>query len=123
MRPRGTSIRRLMTVIAILGLGFAIVRWSAQGASFADLFYAHVLEHDTVYSKNFTEAKWARLAPGMTAAEVESILGSPITKVYLSRATEIWKYSVSPADTHHWRRDVEFQHLRVREIDSTFYID
>jgi hypothetical protein len=117
------STRRWIVVVGLCGVAFSLFRSIVQGPSLIDRFYALVLEHDTVFAKGFTEDNWCRVVPGMTFAHVRQLLGPPIATSSLTKGRELWKYSVSPADTHYWRRNLIFRGGKVESVESHFYFD
>lgn len=117
------STRRLMVVVACVGVGMAVLRHVLAGPPLLDLILSRAIEHDTVFSIDYSEEKWNSLHRGMTVREVELIIGRPLVKTHLSKQREVWQYTKSPSDSHYLRRNVIFQLGKVQEFDSMFYFD
>ena len=83
----------------------------------------------TIYSKNYDETKFAGLRAGMTAEEVEAIMGPPLRKIPMEHTTgskddEQWFYSDQPeATADFWRRWVSFHAGKVTNIISDYWYD
>jgi hypothetical protein len=77
----------------------------------------------TVYSERYSEARFNGLRPGMTAGDVEAIMGPPLKKVAWN-SQEMWLYSNQPHSTaNFWRRWVYLQDGRTTTIINDFWVD
>jgi hypothetical protein len=103
MRSFRLTTRRLMIVVACL----AILMW----------FLGWFFDTRTYYAPGYTETKFRTLRIGMTRAEVEAMVGPPLTKVRWSDGSMNWVYSDRPWDTLDFeRRWVIFKDDKVTEI-------
>jgi hypothetical protein len=116
------TVRRMMIAVAVLGAGFTALPWLIYGPSLFDVILSGV-GHDTAYSATYTEARWRRLYRGMTTSEVEAVIGPPLRKKSWPHQSEVWMYSMSPGDTHYWKRQVIFRAGKVEGFDGGFYFD
>jgi hypothetical protein len=112
------TVREMMVAVALLGMGLGTARWWVQ-YNFA-----------TVYALGYSESQFRRVRIGMTAMEVESILGLPIRKVSNSplwTLYENWIYSEPPPTgtwgDNYWRRWVMFENGRVAVIVDDYFED
>ena len=72
------AMRRLVISVGVCFI--ATLSWIAGCVILPNLPFGG---EGTVYSKNYDEKKFRSLRVGMTAKEVESIMGEPLTKVPL----------------------------------------
>jgi hypothetical protein len=85
-RPRST-VRRMMIEVACLGLCLAGTRFVLRELPFGGNL-------GTIYSKDYDETKFRSLRAGMSAREIESIMGRPLKKVpMIEDDHELWHYS------------------------------
>lgn len=117
------STRRWFLTIPVIALGLMILRSLVFGPSPIDLLYASILDHDTVYAEGFSQQRWRVLALGVSSHDVEASIGQPLRKTRLSRGREVWHYSVSPGDTHYWRKIAVLQGGRLVQLQDFFYFD
>ena len=113
-RPRFT-VGRMMMGMACLGLCLAGIRFVLLNFPYGGL--------GTIYSRNYNETKFRSLRMGMSAKEVESIMGPPLKKIrYVD--DELWYYSDQPNEVaNYWRRWVHIRQGRVMAITSDYWID
>ncbi len=78
--------------------------------------------HDTVFSKGYSEEGWDDVHVGMTAQEVESVLGKPLEKDVWG-SDEEWSYSKSRGFGSYFKRDIFFIDRKVMEKDGSFWLD
>jgi SmpA / OmlA family len=116
-RPRFT-VRRMMIEVACLGLGLAGTRFVLRELPFGGSL-------GTVYSKDYDETKFGSLRVGMSAKEIESIMGHPLMKEQFARDDlELWYYSdQTNAVSSFWRRWVCFRQGKATEIINDYWID
>jgi outer membrane protein assembly factor BamE (lipoprotein component of BamABCDE complex) len=86
------------------------------------------LRQGTIYSKNYDETKFGSLREGMTARQVEAIMGQPLWKSPLPHTEghedeEQWAYSTQSEPTAYYlRRWLVFEADRVtRNISEDYY--
>ena len=105
-RPRFT-LRRAMFAVACLGICLAGLRFILLNAPIGGL--------GTIYSEKYDESKFESLRVGMTAKEVQAIMGEPLKKVPWSehmgfQDEEMWYYSDQRnIYANYWRRCVHFR--------------
>lgn len=95
---------------------------------FGGLLFALALGQDTEYAPKYSEAKFKRIIPGMTKAEVLELVGEPLSTradagPSSSHRSEYWWYSRSPSNTHFHHRYLVFAGDRVTEVGHEFYVD
>ena len=108
------SLRKLMLIVACLGPVLIVVR--------------EVIWHydATIYAAGYCEGRFRRIHVGMTAEEVESLMGPPLQMWTFSEAQdiEIWAYTIQGGSMdNYWRRWLYMQNNRVWAIDSEYYVD
>lgn len=75
----------------------------------------------TEYAPGFTEARFAKIRPGMTEVEVRQLVGAPLERRSWSPIGELWSYSDSVTNVPNFhRRDVLITesgkvYMRVRQ--------
>jgi hypothetical protein len=109
----------MMILVACLGISCGLIR-------FYLLYIDPFNGFGTIYSKGYSEDHFQMLRIGMTAKQVESILGPPLWKIPRSddEVVEIWEYSGPPHDeANYWRRWVFIGNGRVEAVVSDFWID
>ena len=118
-RPRIT-LKHFMGLIFVL----AVVLYVVFLPEPKDILRSLMLGHDTVYAPGFSERNFRRIQIGMTPEEVEATMGWPPLGVHKYPDNyQIWNYTQSPGDTHHFKRNVAFEHGRVVGIASLYYVD
>src|SRR5690242_18062299 len=102
------KVRRLIVAIACLGLGLVLLRS-------ANRFFSN-----TAYSVHYSERRFNSIRPGMTPAEVEGVMGSPLHKDTYAHLPGgdvnrvDWRYSEQiDATRDFWRRHVVFKDGKV----------
>ncbi len=116
-RPRLT-VRRMMIGVACLGLGLAGTRFVLRELPFGGGL-------GTIYSKDYDETKFCSLRAGMSAREIESIMGHPLKKVqFTGDDHELCYYSdQTNAVSSFWRRWVYVRQGKATEIINDYWID
>jgi hypothetical protein len=118
------TTRRIMVVVACLGIGLGAARWVRSKLS-------------TVYASGYSESQFRRLRIGMTREQVESIVGPPLRKDSTSQRWspfENWIYSeppplgvvYGPGGEDYWRRWVMFDpnnNNKIIAIIDDYYVD
>jgi outer membrane protein assembly factor BamE (lipoprotein component of BamABCDE complex) len=88
-----------------------------------------LLRPGTIYSKNYDETKFDSLREGMTAGEVEAIMGEPVRRYSLYHTEghedeEQWWYTAQSDPTADYlRRWVVFKAGRVKTLISDYWYD
>jgi hypothetical protein len=78
----------------------------------------------THYAPGFTEAKFASLKEGMTAAEVEAVMGPPLARIDHGDWKALWTYSDRDDDTCGFqKRWVYLETGKVTIIENTTWIE
>jgi hypothetical protein len=79
----------------------------------------------TIYSKDYDETKFRSLRAGMSASEIESIMGQPLKKVPMSGDNhELWYYSDQiNVLSSYWRRWVYVRQGKATEIVNEYWVD
>jgi outer membrane protein assembly factor BamE (lipoprotein component of BamABCDE complex) len=115
MRPPRFTVRQMLTVVAFCGLVSYELCW------FYPLFRLIVFGHWTVYSNSYDERRFEKIQVGMTAEEVESLMGVPRSKEPID-GYETWMYTEQGNQTiSFWRRWVIFDKGRVFRILNDYY--
>ena len=119
-RPAGfrPGVRRMMATVALLGCWLGVARW------WVDHNFA------TIYAPGYSEGHFRKVRVGMTAGEVEAIMGHPLRRDSTSQRWapyENWIYSDPPPPgsigDNYWRRWVMFEGGRVAVIVDDYYED
>ena len=115
------TLRKLMAFVAVLGIFLAILRVFLKNDPVVGL--------GTIYSPQYSEARFKTLKAGMTTDEVESIIGQPLRKVPWRQFTtspdeEMWFYSSRRDETaNYWRRAILVQNGKVTDVIDDFWVD
>jgi hypothetical protein len=134
------TVRRMMVVVAVAGLVLALAKSLFIDNRPRDILFATIsaLEgHSTVYAKGYSEYKFRSLRVGMTARQVEAIMGLPLGRgqwmVHSGSGPittgegildDLWYYTCAgKARGNYWRTEVSFQNGVVYGTDSTYYLD
>jgi hypothetical protein len=138
------GIRRMMVVIAMAGIVLALAKYVFIDNRPRDLLIAAISAlggHYTVYAEGYSESKFRSLRVGMTARQVEDIMGPPLTKGHWQYQSgsgpttpgvgileDMWYYTrggkqVRQGTASHWKRTVLFRNGLVYETDITYYLD
>ncbi len=138
-RPRA-SFRRAMIAIAVLGIVLASARLWFIDNNPRDVLFASIsaLEgHYTIYSEVYRESRFRSLRAGMTARQVEDIMGPPLAKGRWMAADgggpttteggtlhDLWHYTrAGKSRGNYWRREVWFRDGLVYATDRSYYLD
>jgi hypothetical protein len=137
--PRRT-IRRMMVGIAIAGIALAVAKSFFIDNRPRDLLFAAIsaLEgHSTVYAPGYSESGFRSLRAGMTARQVEEILGPPLvisqwfdpppgrpTVPGEGTPGVVWSYTrPRKARGNYWLRWVFFRDGLVHGTETTYWVD
>ncbi len=137
------TIRRLMVMVAVAGMVLAVAKLLFIDNRPTDFLFAAIsaLEgHSTIYAEGYSESKFRSLRVGMTAAQVEAVMGAPLSRGHWMDSgdagvgqpitpvegtlSDLWYYTrPARARGNHWRREVWFRNGVVYRADSTYYLD
>lgn len=123
MNPAGPrmSLRQVLLLVVALSVAMGLLRTLLR----SDVLFGF----GTVYTPGYSETRFQRLRPGMTALEVEQMAGAPLHKWPWNQHLgphdeEMWFYSEGPNGTaNYWRRWVHFRNGRATVIISDFWVD
>jgi hypothetical protein len=101
--PRMTT-RKLMLAMVVIAAMFWLMRLSVA-------FFTQ-----TRYVEGYDESRFRMLAPGLSAREVEGIMGPPFAKTPWGTNRENWQYSGKVAPTLYHRRWVIMTAGKVSEV-------
>src|SRR5262249_46460988 len=96
--------------------------------------------HFTVYAKGYSESRFRSLRVGMTARQVEDIMGLPLERGHWldpgdngvgrpitpgeGSPSDLWYYTLAgKAKGNCWRREVWFRKGVLYRTESAFYLD
>ena len=125
------SVRSLSACVAVAAVFSLMVKLLAVDNSPRELFLWAVSRLDgdcTVYSEGYREADFCAVKIGMTASQVESLLGEPLWRrgsIATDPAAEAtWGYSgPSRAEGSYWVRAISFRKGIVSHVDRFFRLD
>jgi hypothetical protein len=115
------TVARLMLIIALIAINLTDVRML--------LWTDHFLGFGTVYAPGYSEDRFQRLRVGMTASEVEAIVGRPLGRSDWGSgptptAQELWQYSSHHDHTaNFWRRWALVENGKVVHVFNDFWVD
>jgi len=122
-KPIG-KLQRLLLVGSVLLIAFIGIVGMNTTPSIADLFFACLIKSDTIYTPDYSDSKWNSLRTGMTADQIQSILGEPFSKSSLlntdAHGKSVWSYSRSPTGISNWKREVQLEVGKVVGFDGRF---
>ncbi|MHB1558574.1 MAG: hypothetical protein ACYC61_14045 [Isosphaeraceae bacterium] len=137
-------LRRMMVAVAVVGIVLSCVKYAIVDNRPRDVVAAALASvdgYDTLYAEGYNESSFGSLRVGMTARQVEEIMGPPLARgEYHSvpgagpiapgqgQSGEYWSYArggkhAEHGKTYYWKRDVYFRKGVVSDIDRTFSID
>jgi hypothetical protein len=104
--------RRWLAAIAVVGLAFSLLRWVAYDSS-------------TLYSTGYNEAAFNHIHRGMSAEEVEAMLGPPLMRAGWGKdGTENWIFTQgASATSDYWRRWIVLKDGKVELVISDYWWD
>ncbi|HMO41600.1 MAG TPA: hypothetical protein PKE17_19465 [Saprospiraceae bacterium] len=127
----------LFASLVILAAAIIYHRFSLDGLDGA--LFSSGMEYDTQFATQYSDQKFRAITAGMTTNELIEILGNPLViwtrdKVFTKEGTRdehirdqdityIWKYSISPSDTHYHMRTISVKNGIVVGKHSEFYVD
>jgi hypothetical protein len=83
-------------------------------------------KEDTVYSPNYSDSGFRKIAVGMTEAEVVQLVGKPLEVYSVDKEGKQctgWRFSRTTKGASYRMRSVLFSDGRVTEIFREFYLD
>jgi outer membrane protein assembly factor BamE (lipoprotein component of BamABCDE complex) len=118
------TVRRMMLVVAALGLTLAMAR-RVFVADWPDQLLLSICFGDgTVYAKGYDESRFRAIRIGMTASQVEMLVGPPLPRPSWWPEDDVWFYTFfSQQRTSHRMRRVVFRDGKVVEVINAFYVD
>jgi len=128
-RESQLRVRRRRTLVRWLGIpwvGFvALFGWAyLRGNEQLCFFWPSI---DTRFAAGYSDAAFNAVAPDMSAAAVEHLLGKPLEIVPAADGSESWWYTsdgAAPFGDWAWLgREIVFRAGRVAEINSRTYYD
>ena len=134
------KIGYLILTLMVGWLAVEVVRSTLIDNSPRDLLFAALSKLDgdfTVYAPGYRESNFRAIRIGMTQAEVEAIMGSPLEvsewqegapgqpiEMGVGRLQPRWSYSRSGKRLgNYWRRELFFKDGVVHWLESEFYLD
>jgi hypothetical protein len=140
------TVRRMMVAVTIAGIVLAVAKTIFIDNRPLDVLIATLSALDgdfTVYADGFNESRFRSLRVGMTARQVEIIMGPPLARGQwqdsggsgpitpgVGTLEDLWRYSragraprAGNATANYWRREVWFRGGAVYSIDRTYYVD
>jgi hypothetical protein len=102
----------LIAAIAWIGIALGFMHWV-------------FIDSSTIYAAGYDEARFRQIQIGMTAAQVESMLGPPLHR-YNRSSVEIqdWGYTEGASSTsNYWRREVMIEDGKVKAVVSDYWWD
>jgi hypothetical protein len=138
-RPK-FPVRTILAAVAVIAMTLASAKSLFIDNRPQDVLFAviSVLDGDfTVYVKGYSESKFRSLRVGMTAGQVEDIMGPPLSVGQWQEPVpgqpitpgdgplhDLWRYTRSgKAMGNYWEREVWFKNGVVHNIERTFYLD
>jgi outer membrane protein assembly factor BamE (lipoprotein component of BamABCDE complex) len=120
------SIRQLLVATAVLGVIVAFVRFVFIDNSPDQLLASAILGESTVYAKGYSEHRFRTIKVGMTASQVEAIMGTPLRKGLHPAfgLPDPWFYTYHEDMTANYkRRWVVFNNGKVVNVINDFWVD
>jgi outer membrane protein assembly factor BamE (lipoprotein component of BamABCDE complex) len=84
------KLYRLMLITNMLGRIVWMARIAIDGQSLNYVVLSSILGHDTAFAPGYNEDRWRSLRPGMSASEVEALLGRPFRRLTCQGNLEVW---------------------------------
>ncbi|AMV36387.1 hypothetical protein [Planctomyces sp. SH-PL62] len=93
-------------------------------ATYVLVMYWALYASQTVYAVGYDEARFRQIVIGMSADDVEELMGPPLRKGRWSSGTEVWFYTLGCSETSsYWRRWVHLEAGRVDAIEGDYWND
>ena len=124
-RPRVRfTVRRMMVVVAALGILLTLVRYVFIEDSPDQLLAAILHPHSTAYAPGYNESRFRAVRIGMATSQVERLAGSPLERrpAWWPAGDDLWLYTRGRTSTGR-RRWVVFRKGKVVEVINNFYVD
>lgn len=135
---RAGKVKRLSVVLAVLSVGLLSLFVIVNGLTLDGLdgfLWSLLSDEDTVYAPGYSDRSFRQVQIGMTAGEVLTRLGEPISRYHLtgqplndwSRSFPIesvcWQYSCSPSDSNFRMRYVYVKNGKVVGKRTGYWVD
>jgi hypothetical protein len=126
------SLRKAIAMVAIVGALLGVVRCVLIDNTPRDVVFSVISSvvdgQGTVYASGYTESRFRRLNIGMTARQVEDLLGPPLAQGEWLSSRGImephWSYTLPYRHLgDYWIRRVYFCNGFVDHTDKHFYLD
>ena len=92
--------------------------------SIHEAIYNLIEPEETIYTAGYDEQKFESIKTGMTADQVNKLMGEPLKRIDVDGHRVIWLYSKQgPHDTNYKIRNVWLQENKVVRIDRSFFVD
>ena len=134
------TVRRMMVTVAVAGIVLAFAKFLFIDNRPIDVLAAAISAldgHSTVYAEGYSESKFRSLRVGMTARQVEDLMGPPLERSQWQIPSgggpitpgegildDLWHYTrAGKARGNYWQREVWFRNGVVYRTDSTYYLD
>lgn len=114
-------------VIAMLAYGLVMTLRVKVHHTAADLFFYMLFcgEDNTRFAAGYNDAKFLRIRPGMSKAEVISLLGEPLRKDMIDgrNYVEVWRYTDAPQKSNYWFRVIRFdKDEKVADSEAKYFV-
>ena len=76
----------------------------------------------TIYAPGFSEARFKRVAVGMTVRELTELMGEPVKKWEVADH-EVWCYAWGAPDDDYWHRSAVISAGRVTGVHRFYFLD
>ena len=107
MKRAALTVIFLLLIYCILQTGITFAwNWNRfHSAGDIALFVTFWMENTTAYSEHYSERAFQSVEEGMTAEEVERILGTPLERQLVGDGKgELWRYTKGLPDRNYWLR-------------------
>src|SRR4051794_20083777 len=111
------TVRRMMVVVAALGIVLTLARYVFIEDSPDQLLAAMLHGHSTVYARGYNESRFRTIRIGMTVSQVERLVGCPLERMqpWWSVGDDLWLYTWKRSGSFR-RRWVVFRNGEVVEV-------
>lgn len=112
----------LFIFLLLWGLKYTSTNLMIEG--YSGLIFEHFFpNHDTEFSKGYSDEGFLKIKEGMMEIEVINLLGEPICRWEPKDNYVGFQYSQSKGSTHYRLRQVYLSEGEVKEIIGYYYID
>lgn len=118
------TVRRMMGVVAVLGIVLTMARYVFIEDSPDQLLAAILFGHSTVYARGYNESRCRAIRIGMTDSQVETLVGCPLEhrQAPWPGCDDLWLYTWKKSGNFR-RRRVLFRNGEVVQVINDFYVD